>query len=178
MIFGVPRGILVRKYRRYELNTKVNRQHLLRGLYEYLEAHQQLPIGVTDSAPPVSLSALEQLRSWSLPALKKIIRSAQDERLVTLLSDNRVQLTLSGLKEAARVVHEHRLWELYLITYADVASSKVDQDADAIEHVLEPEVIAELESLLVRQSTEGILQSPHDIDLPQSLSAPTFRRTT
>ncbi|MEQ9069027.1 MAG: metal ABC transporter permease, partial [Gimesia chilikensis] len=124
MIFGVPRGILVRKYRRYELNTKVNRQHLLRGLYEYLEAHQQLPIGVTDSAPPVSLSALEQLRSWSLPALKKIIRSAQDERLVTLLSDNRVQLTLSGLKEAARVVHEHRLWELYLITYADVASSK------------------------------------------------------
>lgn len=178
MIFGVPRGILVRKYRRYELNTKVNRQHLLRGLYEYLEAHQQLPIGVTDSAPPVSLSALEQMRSWSLPALKKIIRSAQDERLVTLLSDNRVQLTLSGLKEAARVVHEHRLWELYLITYADVASSKVDQDADAIEHVLEPEVIAELESLLVRQSTEGILQSPHDIDLPQSLSAPTFRRTT
>ena len=97
---------------------------------------------------------------------------------MTSLSDNRVQLTLSGLKEATRVVHEHRLWELYLITYADVASSKVDQDADAIEHVLEPEVIAELESLLVRQSTEGILQSPHDIDLPQSLSAPTFRRTT
>lgn len=178
MIFGVPRGILIRKYRRYELNTKVNRQHLLRGLYEYLEAHQLLPIDATENVQPVSLSALEQMRSWSLPTLKKIIRHAGDEHLVTTLSDNRVQLTLSGLKEAARVVHEHRLWELYLITYADVASSKVDQDADAIEHVLEPEVIAELEALLVRQATEGILQSPHDLELQQSLVTPTDGRTS
>jgi len=176
MVCGVPRGILIRKYRRYELNTKVNRQHLLRGVYEYLEAHRQLPGEDTDQVPPVSLSALLKMRSWTLPLLRKIIQQAEREHLVSLTSEDQLQLTLSGLKEAARVVHEHRLWELYLITYADVASSKVDQDADAIEHVLEPEVIAELEALLIRQSTVGILQSPHEIDLPQDTSPSTTGR--
>jgi manganese/zinc/iron transport system permease protein len=40
------------------------------------------------------------------------------------------------------------LWELYLIHHADIAPQRVDRDADAIEHVLEPETVAELESLL------------------------------
>ncbi len=172
MIFGIPRGILIRKLRRYELNTKVNRQHLLRGIYEYLEARGLLNEKQTSETTLVPLAALHQMRSWSLPALKKIVKRAQQEQLVETIDRDQIRLTSAGLQEAARVVHEHRLWELYLITYADVAASKVDQDADAIEHVLEPEVITELESLLVRQSTEGVLQSPHAIEIQQAETNP------
>ncbi|QDT99758.1 metal ABC transporter permease [Gimesia aquarii] len=168
MVFGVPRGILIRKLRRYELNTKINRQHLLRGIYEYLEARGLLNEKQRLESIQVPIDAVFQMRSWSRPKLKKIIKRAQQEQLVELVHENQMQLTEAGLKEAIRLVHEHRLWELYLITYADVAPSKVDQDADAIEHVLEPEVISELESLLVQQTSEGVLQSPHTIEIDRN----------
>lgn len=172
MIFGVPRGILVRKRRRYELNRKVNRQHLLRGLFEYLEARGRLNEKQSSDSTFVPFPKLLQMRSWSHAQLKRIVKRAQQEQLVVALQENQLRLTKAGLLEAARIVHEHRLWELYLITYADVAPSKVDQDADAIEHVLEPEVIAELETLLVQQSTEKVLKSPHNIDLDQEETNP------
>ena len=114
---------------------------------------------------PVPVTALYQMRSWSPTALHKIIRRAEQNDLIETVSGDQIRLTPLGLTEAARVVHEHRLWELYLITYADVASSKVDRDADAIEHVLEPEVIAELEALLIQQASSDILASPHTLEI-------------
>jgi manganese/zinc/iron transport system permease protein len=73
-------------------------------------------------------------------------------------------LTPKGWDEAARLTHQHRLWELYLITHADVAPGRVDRDADAIEHVLEPRVVAQLESLLKqRRRDSGIPASPHEL---------------
>lgn len=179
MIFGVPRGILIRKVRRYQLNTKVNRQHLLRSIYEYLEAHNMLTENTATGDKSVPIATLTQMRSWSLSALNKMIRRARQDELIEIFPGEKVRLTRLGLVEAARVVHEHRLWELYLITYADVASSKVDRDADAIEHVLEPEVIAELESLLIQQSSPDILPSPHTLEIKQeSTDSPDsqFRR--
>ncbi|WP_417386064.1 iron chelate uptake ABC transporter family permease subunit [Gimesia sp.] len=162
MIFGVPRGILIRKLRRYQLNRKVDRQHLLRSIYEYLEAHHML---TDDTKHPVPIADLYQMRSWSLAALQNIIQRARQEDLLQTVDGDQVRFTDLGLTEAARIVHEHRLWELYLITYADVASSKVDRDADAIEHVLEPEVISELETLLTQQSSTEILASPHTLQI-------------
>jgi len=181
MVFGIPRGILIRKLRRYQLNTKVNRQHLLRSLYEFLEARGLLNEKQTSESTFVPLSKLLQMRSWSPAKLKKIVKRAQQDQLVLTIQEDQLRLTKAGLLEAARIVHEHRLWELYLITYADVAPSKVDQDADAIEHVLEPEVIAELKLLLVQQSNEGVLQSPHAIEIQQEEINPSHsshRRST
>ena len=64
------------------------------------------------------------------------------------------------------MVHQHRLWELYLIHHADIAPSMVDRDADTIEHVLSPRMIAELESLLRQQQAPGeVADSPHPIEL-------------
>ncbi len=59
-----------------------------------------------------------------------------------------MRLTQLGLREAERVTYDHRLWELFLTQYADIAPSQVDRGADAIEHVLDADMIAELESLL------------------------------
>ena len=40
------------------------------------------------------------------------------------------------------------LWEMYLITHADIAPSHVDHSADMIEHVLGGELVAKLEAEL------------------------------
>jgi Mn-dependent DtxR family transcriptional regulator len=40
------------------------------------------------------------------------------------------------------------LWELYLVTFADVAPSHVDWSADLVEHVLPRQLVDELEAAL------------------------------
>ena len=70
------------------------------------------------------------------------------------------------MAEAARVTRNHRLWELYLIEYADVAASRVDCDADAVEHVLGERMVATLEAKLVQLrevSGSAVPASPHPI---------------
>jgi Mn-dependent DtxR family transcriptional regulator len=81
-------------------------------------------------------------------------------------------LTPSGRAEAARLVRAHRLWELFLIEQARIAPDHVDRDADAIEHVLPEDVIADLERQLIAEgrlprellSTGAIPGSPHPIE--------------
>jgi Mn-dependent DtxR family transcriptional regulator len=69
-------------------------------------------------------------------------------------------------------VHDHRLWELYLIQYADVAPSQVDRDADAIEHVLDPDMVAELEALVREQApAQTVPPSPHPMEVTGSAPA-------
>ncbi len=60
----------------------------------------------------------------------------------------RVMLTERGRAEGARIARNHRLWEQYLVTYADVAPTHVDWSVDQIEHVLSEELVAELENAL------------------------------
>jgi manganese/zinc/iron transport system permease protein len=68
------------------------------------------------------------------------------------------------MTEAARVVRQHRLWELYLITHAEIAPSHVDRDADAIEHVLGAEMVGKLEALLTDPARPTSMpQSPHSL---------------
>jgi manganese/zinc/iron transport system permease protein len=69
--------------------------------------------------------------------------------------------------EAAQVTRNHRLWEMYLIEYADVATSRVDRDADMVEHVLGEKMVTRLERKLEAYRTAGSLvpQSPHPIHL-------------
>jgi len=163
MIFGTQRGILIRWWRRNRLNRAIDRQHLLRAMYETLESEQRLET-VPRTLPHrsnVPIAELRPQRSWSPRRLNRAVRRANRKYLVLRIG-NEVQLTPRGMQEAARLTRQHRLWELYLITYADIAPSRVDRDADAIEHVLEPELVAELEALLERQRID-VPQSPHEL---------------
>lgn len=49
------------------------------------------------------------------------------------------------------MTRNHRLWEQYLLTYADVAPSHVDFSADYAEHALSPEITRELEAALAKR---------------------------
>jgi manganese/zinc/iron transport system permease protein len=100
-------------------------------------------------------------RSWSNAQLRQAVGLALQQELVTCLGD-KVRLTKKGRVEAERLTREHRLWELYLITEADIAPSRVDREADRIEHVLEPEIVAELEAILTGEN-RSVPESPHDL---------------
>ncbi len=164
MVFGFARGILPRAVRQARLRRKVGRQHLLRAIYELLERHQ------LDAAGPVSNLAIdfESLavhRSWSPAELQSLLRTARGEDHLEDEVPGRVRLSESGFGEASRVTRNHRLWELYLIRYADIAPSHVDRDADLVEHVLDADIVRQLElELKGRPVRMFVPPSPHLID--------------
>ena len=177
MLFGIRRGVLVRLFRRLRLNRRVDRQHLLRAMYEQIEDSTEatsasrrghrtsgsaISLGL-DRKLPIATSSLLTMRSWSRRRLRRAIRRAEDDELLQHRAENCV-LTQKGFAEAARLTRQHRLWEMYLIAYAEVATANVDRDADNIEHVLAPEIIDQLEELLDQQGMMiAVPVSPHQM---------------
>lgn len=164
MILGQESGVLIRVLRRRTLRLAMDREHLLRGIFELCEEHPN-STSPADRKLAVTVASLLKLRTWTSGQLTRQIRKSITEGLVWRKSDGAIELTGKGRAEAERLVHHHRLWELYLITHADVAASRVDQEADAVEHVLEPELIAQLEELLKNERFgREIPASPHPLE--------------
>ena len=152
LFLGYRRGVALRWIRRYQFNRKIDSSHLLRGLYELSEKSEQCPAEATATGTPATeFETLLNLRSWSRLRLWRTLRQAIRSGLVYSPQPLTFRLTTAGQTTGRKLVREHRLWELYLITHADIAPSRVDRDADAIEHVLEPSMIEELELLLAEQ---------------------------
>ncbi|MBC2593236.1 metal ABC transporter permease [Ruficoccus amylovorans] len=166
MIFGSARGVLKRALGHARLKRKVGRQHLLRAVYEIQEAHceneSQAPANV-----PVPFDELSRKRSWTLKQLRKLIQRAGREDHIESFDGETLSLSESGYGEAARITRNHRLWEIFLITHADIAASHVDRDADSVEHVLSPDMVRELEQKLDMRTVPA---SPHPLNQGESLS--------
>jgi len=165
MVFGTARGIVVRLREHVRLKRKIGRQHLLRALYEKLEesrpavrAHRTW----TEATAGTTWDELLAERSWPVGWLRRVVRAAERDEMVYRTADRRIHLTEEGIAEAWRVVRNHRLWEIYLITHADIAPSHVDRDADMLEHVLGRPMVQKLEDLLARDYPQlAMPESPH-----------------
>ena len=159
MFLGSARGVVRRWVAHRYLSRNIERQNLLRAIYEWAEGAAKDPRG---DGPAREQLLLE--RSWSPAQLKRILRRAERDGLVYEVADGTWRTTDIGWADAARTVRNHRLWEAYLINYADIAPSHVDRDADTIEHVLGREIVAKLETLIAEQSPDVVVPpSPHAI---------------
>ena len=163
MLVGTERGVMIRFLRQSQLEKRTGRQHLLRALYEILEGGR-----VTEELiiRTVAFRQIRGRRTWSDRQLRDYIRRAYNEGLVEAPNKaDSILLTETGLVEAKQVTRNHRLWEMYLIEYADVATSRVDRDADMVEHILGDKMVTRLENKLQAYRIAGSLvpQSPHPI---------------
>jgi manganese/zinc/iron transport system permease protein len=155
-LFGRSRGVVYRLAAHARLERRVDRLHLLRAFYEASERER-------DEA---ALSASDLARSGFVPPrrLARALRRLAREGALERLPDKRWRLTSAGRALAARVVRNHRLWEMYLIRHAAIAPTHADRDADMIEHVLGREMVAELErDLEAADAAAARLESPHPI---------------
>jgi manganese/zinc/iron transport system permease protein len=144
MLAAPRRGIVADLVRRVGLRRRVLVQNLLRAAYEVSERGEG------------SAAGWRAARSWSGAEYARALRLSERRGLVERTGAN-VALSARGRAEAAQVVRAHRLWELYLIERAGVAPDHVDRDADQIEHILPPDLLARLES---RLAAEGRLPGP------------------
>ncbi|MDA1013277.1 MAG: metal ABC transporter permease [Planctomycetota bacterium] len=181
LFFGLRRGFVRRAFMHHSLKQRVGQDDLLRSFYELLETDAKAAmksasptVNVSDTNLDINLGMprerLLAARSWSTRRLTQLIKKARRSGLVQLAPDDSIQLTMNGAVEARRAVRNHRLWELFLIEYADIAPSHVDRDADEIEHVLEPAIVAELVELMNEQFPEMRMPpSPHPLELELEL---------
>ena len=106
-------------------------------------------------APSVQQQRLEEERSWTPNQARRLLRWAESEGYVEL-ENGSGRLTQAGLTKAAAITRTHRLWELFLIQGAQIASDHVDRDADAIEHFLPQEVVDDLEARACRSRPTAV----------------------
>ena len=140
MVVAPRRGALARTVRRWRAARGIDRQHILRAVYECAEIRG-------DFERPIAFEEILARRRWSAGRLRALLGRAERAGLMAR-AGVAYRLTSEGRELAARIVRSHRLWEHFLATRADIAPSHVDRAADRIEHVLSPDLIGDLEASL------------------------------
>jgi manganese/zinc/iron transport system permease protein len=165
LLFGRKRGLVYRMWKRRALNRRIGQQDLLRAAFEVVESKSAVSLPEHLSEMSVKVEELLSLRSWTKARVRKLLADAQRQDLVWRDAQESYRFTPHGAKEAQRAVRNHRMWEMFLIHHAEIAPAHVDRDADRIEHILEPAMIAELEALM-NQQHPGVPKSPHEVARP------------
>ena len=115
-------------------------ENILKTIYHYHE--NQAHIDQLDLE--VSASELLEIRLVDTNQLQKGLARLIKMDLLTQLNAG-YQLTAKGRVESRRIVRLHRLWEQYLLKRTSIDALHVHSGAEAIEHILSPELEQELE---------------------------------
>ena len=164
LTFGSARGLWPRWKSQRDFEQRIGRSDLLRACFEYLEPLLNAADVSVERLQERSIPAtrLLQMRNWPESQFRRLTSSAQNASLLQRTPDG-WQLTSVGAMEAMHATRRHRLWEIYLLTQTDLDPRLVDRGADGIEHVLDPDQLAHLETLLSAESRDAIPPSPHPI---------------
>ncbi len=168
LIFGPCGGVLGNSLRNAKSRRAFQLRQFLRAVFDVMETpspHHSFPVGscaVCSLQGALPMEDLARQRAWSRRELRVLIRRAQREDLLQCQKDGQFFLTDAGRARARELAREHRLWELYLIRYAETAPSHVHQEVERIEEVAPPEIVQEL-SALFDAETKGICMpaEPH-----------------
>ncbi|MEM9897402.1 MAG: metal ABC transporter permease [Bacteroidota bacterium] len=153
VILGRKKGILSNYQKRLRNQRKMRRENILKCLW-----HLGEPTGQFYQAR--SIEEIQKRRYIPHNELKKGINGLIKKGAIKAENGGFV-LTASGKKAGERIVRIHRLWELYLTTYLNLPADHVHEDAEAIEHIITPEIEKELELQLAYAN-----EDPHASPIP------------
>jgi manganese/zinc/iron transport system permease protein len=153
MFLAPGRGLLARWNTRSKNREKTLVENILKLFYQIGEKSGQLQGNILEED-------LLNHRAFAHDELRKGLKRLTSKELLesNLLT---YRLTNKGLQEAQRIVRLHRLWELYLQRYLHLEPDHVHDDAEAMEHVITPEIEAQLELILGNPETD-----PHNTVIP------------
>lgn len=147
------RGVFSRMYRQVTIRKTINDENVLKALYQLGEENKNFFI---QRYPDEIIRRRPFPKDDLINVLRRLRRQGYVESTGNLWG-----LTEEGMARGKRVVKIHRLWELYLTTHLNIAPDHVHDDADTIEHLLTPELEAELEKLLQYPKVD-----PHKSEIP------------
>lgn len=150
-IFFAPKSGYIDRYKQKRRNQlKIQRENLLKSMFQLSEIGKK----------QFSISDLLQKRDFPTHSLEKRLNKLKKSELVQE-ENNIYSLTENGETEAKRIVRLHRLWELYLTQKMNFKADHIHGTAETIEHVITPELEAELLKAL-----DFPEQDPHDKNIP------------
>ena len=144
LLLAPRRGVLAQTLRRLGLRLRIAGDHVLEAAHDRGDGR----------LPAAALGHLAAVRGWSRGFTAIVLRSLHRTGRLKR-GDGDIVLTEAGRRDGARVSRNHRLWEAYLVTHADIAPSHVDWSVDQVEHVLPEAVVAELERTLAAADAAG-----------------------
>lgn len=140
--FMAPKkGIVTRLISQRKFKNKIIEENILKALFQLGESEQSFYSARTERE---LLTKREMMPSQ----LKFGVRRLKMHRFLKKVGSGKFQLTKAGFTEGQRVTKLHRLWELYLTEYLNIAPDHVHEDAESIEHIITPEIEARLEKIL------------------------------
>ena len=154
---GSKKGLLNRFIKQRRISRKILSENLLKLFYKLGEEEQNFR----------ALRTKDEIvnRRFFIPRELQIGLNVLERKDFLHQDNESFQLTDEGLEEGRRVTRLHRLWEMYLNQYLKIAPDHVHDDAEAIEHIITPEIEAELLELM-----EHPEKDPHDTVIPYSNS--------
>lgn len=153
LLFAPERGVLARVLRHRKHRRKITQENILKSLVKPGLVNK-------DWSEYMPVSKMEAIWSFSRGELSAGLRRLRNRGLVER-EDSSYRLTEAGVNEGARILRLHRLWELYLTHFLDLAADHVHRDAEDLEHVITPEMEKQLEELLERPEYD-----PHHQEIP------------
>jgi manganese/zinc/iron transport system permease protein len=163
-LFGRQRGCIWQVSRSWRMRSQQEQQHLLRSMYEILEAEGKLEeVHAGRASQSLSTHIVAHERGWSSTVTRTIARRLERMGLLMLRLDDQLQLTPRGLVVARRLVREHRMLELYFLNQTGGSEGEADRGADLLEHALAPEIMWELDGQFHDKETEPLPASPHPL---------------
>jgi len=153
ILIAPQRGIVARNRLRRRNESKILRENILKTFYYLGQANRDFKI-------PRTAQDLLEIRGFSVKELQLGLRL--ESKIGNLVRNgNGWALSDEGLAESFRIVRLHRLWEMYLNKRLHLKPDHVHQGAEAIEHVITPE----LEKLLEEELGHPTLD-PHQSEIP------------
>lgn len=141
--FAPKRG-LISRYRLKQKNyEKINDENVLKVIFQLKKNHPDDTFTLVD---------IVAHRNFDSHVLERSLRRLAHRNLIQQ-QQNTFSLTSEGVKESFRIARLHRLWEQYLLKRTNTDTDHVHSGAEAIEHIITPEIEAELEREL---GIEGI----------------------
>lgn len=147
------RGVISRFVKQKTIRKTINDENVLKALYQLGEENKNFFI-------QRSVDEIIRRRKFERENLIVVLKRLHNQGYLEQ-TRNLWSLTEEGKDRAQRVVKIHRLWELYLTTHLHIAPDHVHDDADTIEHLLTPELEAELERILNYPKID-----PHKSEIP------------
>lgn len=151
--FAPKRGMFARFKQHRDNKKKILQENILKLFYHLGEESQDFEAGRSFA----TLKAGRELSENELNRGLKLLKKQNYLRNMT----NLWYITQSGLEASKRIIKLHRLWEMYLNQRLKLEPDHVHNDAEAIEHIITPEIERQLEREL-----DFPLKDPHQSTIP------------
>jgi ABC-type Mn2+/Zn2+ transport system permease subunit/Mn-dependent DtxR family transcriptional regulator len=159
LLFAPTTGILGRLFLRRKTRARIADENALKAIFRFLEDREF-------SAPSFSSRDLRHSLHLSPEQMRILMRKLEREGYALPIDRDHFNITTLGWKKACSIVRKHRMWELYLERAANYSADHVHEDAERVEHILDPQLLQDLEKRLGHPEVDPHGKRIPSIDMP------------